>query len=146
MIEQVKFTYTPLRKAFEKQTKTIGEQGKKQVEALKALTEEKLESIKGIFPKHMRIDQIKNEIDEIKKWEDKIKRKDLKYEAGKYKCGFQQYEMIRSFGESIYSGKISIHKVDMDLTNLLENMKNLMINLDQKQKKVRIKNEILLIV
>ena len=37
IIEQAKFTYSPLGKAFEKQTKTIEDQGKKQVEALKDL-------------------------------------------------------------------------------------------------------------
>ena len=89
----------------------------------------------------MRTDKIKNEKDEIKKWEDKIKRKDLKYQESKYKYNFQ-LETIRSFGESIYSGESIVHEADMDETNLLENMKNLMKNLDQKQKKVRIKNEI----
>ena len=34
IIEQAKFTYSPLRKAFEKQTKTIKDQGKKQIDAL----------------------------------------------------------------------------------------------------------------
>ena len=34
IIEQAKFTYSPLRKAFEKQTKTIKDQGEKQVNAL----------------------------------------------------------------------------------------------------------------
>ena len=37
MIEQANFTYFPLRKAFEKLTKAIEEQGKKQAEALKVL-------------------------------------------------------------------------------------------------------------
>ena len=37
IIEQAKFTYSPLRKAFEKQTKTIEDQGQKQVDALKFL-------------------------------------------------------------------------------------------------------------
>ena len=59
----------------------------------------------------------------LKKREDKIKGKDLKYELGKCKYDFQQYETIRSFGESIYSGKISIFEAHMDETNLLENMK-----------------------
>ena len=36
-IEQAKFTYSPLGKAFEKQTKTIEDQGKKQVDTLKTL-------------------------------------------------------------------------------------------------------------
>ena len=34
IIEEAKFTYSPLGKAFEKQTKTIEYQGKKQVDAL----------------------------------------------------------------------------------------------------------------
>ena len=34
IIEQAKFTYSPLGKAFEKQTKTIEDQGKKQIVAL----------------------------------------------------------------------------------------------------------------
>ena len=37
MIEQAKFTYSPLGKAFEKQIKTIEDQGKKQVNALESL-------------------------------------------------------------------------------------------------------------
>ena len=37
IIEQAKFTYSPLGKAFEKQIKTIEDQGKKQVDALKNL-------------------------------------------------------------------------------------------------------------
>ena len=37
IIEQAKFTYSPLGKAFEKQIKTIEDQGKKQVDALKDL-------------------------------------------------------------------------------------------------------------
>ena len=65
----------------------------------------------------MRTDEIKNEVSEIKKWEDKIKRKDLKYKAGKYIYDFEHYETIRSFSESIYSGKISINEVDMDQIN-----------------------------
>ena len=42
--EQAKFAYSVLGKAFEKQAKMIEEQGK-------ALTEEELESIEGIFEK-----------------------------------------------------------------------------------------------
>ena len=37
MIEQAKFTYSPLGKAFEKQIKTIEDQREKQVKALKDL-------------------------------------------------------------------------------------------------------------
>ena len=34
LIEQAKFTYSPLGKAFEKQIKTIGDQGNKQIKAI----------------------------------------------------------------------------------------------------------------
>ena len=37
IIEQAKFTYSPLEKAFEKQMKTIEDQGEKQIDALKDL-------------------------------------------------------------------------------------------------------------
>ena len=35
IIEQVKFTYSPLRKAFEKQAKMIEEQGKKEIDLIR---------------------------------------------------------------------------------------------------------------
>ena len=41
IIEEAKFTYSPLGKAFEKQTKTIEYQGKKQVDALADLKSKK---------------------------------------------------------------------------------------------------------
>ena len=44
IIEQAKFTYSRLRKAFEKQTKTIEDQGKKQVDALVALKPKEIKS------------------------------------------------------------------------------------------------------
>ena len=46
IIEQAKFTYSPLEKAFEKQTKTIEDQGKKQVDALKTLESLKPKEVK----------------------------------------------------------------------------------------------------
>ena len=88
IIEQTKFTYSPLGKAFKKQIKTITDQEIKQVEALKALKPEEnqeLESTEGLFPKKMRNTEIENENDEIKKWEEKIKenKTDLKYQTKK---------------------------------------------------------------
>ena len=48
IIEQAKFTYSPLRKAFEKQTKTIQDQGQKQVDFLKTLKPQNLKQLKAI--------------------------------------------------------------------------------------------------
>ena len=42
IIEQAKFTYSPLGKALEKQIKTIEDQGQKQVDALKDLNQNQL--------------------------------------------------------------------------------------------------------
>ena len=81
IIEQAKFTYSPLGKAFEKQI-IIEDQGIKQVEVLKALkpkeNKENIKSIERLFPKEMRTSEIKNEIDEIKKWEKVRKGKGFK--------------------------------------------------------------------
>ena len=44
MIEQTKFGYSPLRKAFEKQTKTIEDQGKKQIKAIEDQGKQLVES------------------------------------------------------------------------------------------------------
>ena len=53
---------------------------------------------------------------------EKIKRKDLKYESKKFTYDFQQFETIRSFGNNIYIGKITINESYKDQSNLLENM------------------------
>ena len=75
MIDQAKLTYYPLDKAFEKQRKTIEDQGINQVEALNALKPEEalkalkpeenqeLESIEQLFPKNMTTNEIQNKID-----------------------------------------------------------------------------------
>ena len=68
MIEQAKFTYSPLGKAFEKQIKTIEDQGEKQVKALGDL-KSKPKLIEGIFPESYESVEIKNEVDRIKEYE-----------------------------------------------------------------------------
>ena len=47
IIEQAKFTYSPLGKAFEKQTKTIEDQEKKQLDVLKTLESLKPKKVKS---------------------------------------------------------------------------------------------------
>ena len=70
IIEQAKFTYFPLGKTFEKQIKTIEDQGKKQVEALEVLkpNTQKL-SIKYVIPENTLIEEAKNELNKIKEIE-----------------------------------------------------------------------------
>ena len=80
----------------------------------------------------MRTNEIKNELDEITGWEDKIKGNNLKYETKKCIYDFQQFKMLRSFGENIISGKIAISKADEDQSNLLEKIVEFNKNLDQE--------------
>ena len=82
IIEQPKFTYSPLGKAFEKQTKTIAEQGKKQVEALGVLkpNTQKL-TIKHAIPENTLTAEVKNELNKIKEIEKTVDRENLVYKT-----------------------------------------------------------------
>ena len=101
----------------------------KQIEALKALNpkrdlnalkpEENLESIKGIFPKNMNTNEIKNEVDEIRIWKEKIEQKDLQHKPNKCLCHIKKFEAIRSFSEVFILVNI-IKKAEMNQPNLLE--------------------------
>ena len=68
----------------------------------------------------------------------------LQEKLSRYKYDFQQFETIRYFGVSIYSGKISIDEAEMEQTKLLENIVDFSNN--QFQKKIWIKNKMVLIV
>ena len=104
IIEQAKFTYSPLCKAFEKQIKTIEEQGKKQVEALKPITQ-KL-TIKDAIPENTLSEEAKNELNKIKEIERKVDREKLYFKMNKYTYNFQSFRTISSFGRDIYNGII----------------------------------------
>ena len=66
IIVQAKFTYSPLGKAFDKQTKTIKDQGEKQIKAIqdnkKELTNTQEVTIKKIIPENILNDEAKKEI------------------------------------------------------------------------------------
>ena len=66
IVEQTKFTYSPLSKAFEKQIKAIEDQGIKQVKALKYFKTRKKPRTR-INWLRTRTNESKYEIDEIKK-------------------------------------------------------------------------------
>ena len=52
IIEQTKFTYSPLGKAFEKQIKTIEDQGQKQGDALNTLKSNNQLTVEDVIPKN----------------------------------------------------------------------------------------------
>ena len=90
IIEQARFTYSPLGKAFDKQIKTIEDQGKKQVDALNTLKSDnnnKELEIKNedIVPKSaFASDEVEEEINKIKELEKTIDREKIVYEASGY--------------------------------------------------------------
>ena len=72
VIEQAKFTYSPLGNTFEKQIETIEDQGEKQAKALEDLKlKEQIKSMEGIFPGGHKSVEIKSEINKIKEYGEK---------------------------------------------------------------------------
>ena len=71
IIEQARFTYSPLGKAFEKQTKAIEDQGQKQVEALITLKSNNQLTIEDAIPTKNALnnDEAKKELDKMKEIE-----------------------------------------------------------------------------
>ena len=122
IIEQAKFTYSPLGKAFEKQTKTIKDQGEKQIKAIQDNTKEV--TIKNIIPENILNDEPKKEIDKITEIEKTVDREKLVYIASEYTYSFQNFPTIRTFGRDIYNGEITLKEADEDQSSLLSEIKN----------------------
>ena len=78
IIEQAKFTYSPLGKAFEKQIKTIEDQGKKQVDALKAIKDGS--NNKSTITKEIYDEILEERMDEILKMSREINYSNLVYD------------------------------------------------------------------
>ena len=89
IIDQAKFTYSPLGKAFEKQIKTIEDQGEKQIKAIQNNTREA--PIKNIIPENILNDEAKKEIDKITEIEKIVDREKLVYRASEYTYSSQNF-------------------------------------------------------
>ena len=77
IIEQAKFTYSPLGKAFEKQTKTIKDQGRKQIDALVALKPKNDAKVKLDKTPSISNNYFKDRLNEIKKYYEPTDKDDL---------------------------------------------------------------------
>ena len=79
IIEQAKFTYSPLGKAFEKQTKTIEFQEEKQVDAVKSLefSDKQLTSIKDLSEERLSPELI-SKLERIEEEEEEKRLIDIK--------------------------------------------------------------------
>ena len=121
IIEQAKFTYSPLGKAFEKQRKTIEDQGKKQVDALTALktSSKKLPSMRDFIPIENLNPEIINEIKKIEEEEKQVDRNKMVYKATKKIYDFRKLKTIRAFGNEIKKNVISDDMANNEQNKLL---------------------------
>ena len=137
IIEQAKFTHSPLGKAFEKQIKTMEGQGKKQVDALNNLKSYNQLTIEDMIPNDVLNDnEAKKELDKIKEIEKNVDREKLIYEANEYTYSFKNFQTIKTFGRDIYEGKITTEGANEYHTDLLAEIMSF-----KKYKKPRIKEK-----
>ena len=125
IIEQAKFTYSPLGKAFEKQIKTIEDQGQKQIEVLNTLKSNNQLTIEDVIPKNaLNNDEVKKELDKIKEIEKNVDREKFIYEANDYTYNFKNFQTIKTFGQDIQEGKITVKEADEYQKDLLVEIKS----------------------
>ena len=109
IIEQARFTYSPLGKAFKKQTKIIEDSGQKQVEALNTLKSNKQLTIEDMIPKKaLNSDEAKKELDKILKIEKNVDREKLVYETNQYTYSFKNFQTIKTFVEIFMKLKLRL--------------------------------------
>ena len=123
IIEQAKFTYSPLGKAFEKQIKTIEDQGEKQIKAIqsnkqqsisdndykdKLLISRETEIFKDIYNKRLdKLEELNNKID-YDNLEYVVERSGAKKDSIEY--NFNKIKDPTAFLNDIKKGKISIQE------------------------------------
>ena len=105
--------------------KTIGGQGKKQVEAVEVLKPitQKLR-IKDVIPENTLSEEAKNELNKIKDIEKTVNREELYYKTNKYVYNFPIFGTIRTFIGDIYNGTVTENEADGNQSYLLVEILN----------------------
>ena len=108
-------------KAFEKQTKTTEDQGKKQVDALKSLksSDKQLPLIKDFISKERLNPEIVDEIERIEEEERKTDRSKMIYKAPNKTYYFRKFKTIRIFGNEIRNNIIDMSMASDEQDQLL---------------------------
>ena len=119
IVERAKFAYSPLGKAFEKQTE-------KQVDAIKSLDlSSKLKQIEGIFPQNLMNDLIRANLKEIVELKDIIKKDSLNSKSKRGKTyNLSKYSLPIIFLRNIHEGHLSVENVDTKQSNFANELKN----------------------
>ena len=85
-------------KAFEKQIKTIEDQGKKQVETSKTLKSNNQLTIEDVISDNaLKNEEAKRELDRIKEVEKNVVREKLINEKNEYTYSFKNFQTIKTF-------------------------------------------------
>ena len=144
-MEQARFTYSPLGKAFEKQIKTIEDQGKKQVDALDTLKSKNQLTMEDVIPNDtLNSNEVKKELYKIKEIEKNVDREKLIYETSEYTYSFKNFQTIKTFVRDIYEGKITIEGADEYQTNLSVEIMNFRKNTKPRSQEKKQEKEIVL--
>ena len=124
IIEQAKFTYSPLGKALEKQTKTIEDQGVKQINALKSLesSDKQLTSIKDFISKEKLNPEIVDEKEKIKEEVRKTDGSKMVYEVSNKNYDFRRFKTICVFGNEIRNNIINMSMANDEQDQLLRHI------------------------
>ena len=133
IIEQIKFTYSPLGKAFDKQIKTIEDQGKKQVDALKKLKTKEIKPIEDKSNNQLKAATIFNEPiskrkELMNKLYDSVDYNNLKFEyvGSTEDVSFYEYMGSKELFNSIRDNKTGFSEArnkQNDFLNKLTNIK-----------------------
>ena len=118
IIEQAKFTYSPLGKACEKQTKTIEDQGEKQIKSIQGNKQQLINDndykYKLLLSKEREIfkDIYNNRLDKIEELNNKIDYNNLKYviSSSGDEYSFDKLKDPITFLDNIKKGKISLEE------------------------------------
>ena len=77
-----------------------------------------------IFPEGYDTVEIKNELNKIKEYERKVNRDNMIYYSSKEPFDFRMFKTVRSFGDDIYSSKITINESDQEESDLVQYILN----------------------
>ena len=123
IIEQAKFEYSPLGNAFEKQVKTIEDQGKKQIKALENL------KLKEITQKEIKSDGAYNnyfikELAKIQKSIEPVDFNDVTYYFKDIKIApisFVDFKGLMHISKSIHNGNATLEDIEKEQKKLKKN-------------------------
>ena len=128
IIEQAKFTYSPLGKAFEKQTKTIEDQGKKHIDALADLKPKEIKP-KEIKPRETKPNKYGDYfIDGLAKIRESYKPIDFNDLTYNFKdlripsVGFIKFKGPLHLFKSIHNGDIPLEDIEKEQVELKKDL------------------------